>query len=190
MTIYELDDILAIMDYEKICKEIESRGFRRAGEVCVEPWEFNIDAIHKKSGYHQSAVQKDEFNKKEYYGTLYKDNEVYEGLTFISLTLFVALPKYDYTPLPTRGILFTDAPYNPYYVLEMNSPYKCDRCGKEDMKRNLSELDDKYYCDHCFVKTMDRNNRIYRTKRFFKKLVTFDWKPDFPNFKKISKRQK
>ncbi len=35
MTIYELDDILAIMDYEKICKEIESRGFRRAGEVSV-----------------------------------------------------------------------------------------------------------------------------------------------------------
>ncbi len=106
MTIEELDEILALLDWDAICAEIEARGFRRAGEV--GEWEFPPAILHEESAYRQSALQVDKVADKEYYGTILRDNRIYKGLTFITLTLFVI--RYDGNPVsvPTRSLLFVD----------------------------------------------------------------------------------
>ncbi len=148
---------------------VERHGFRKAGEV--GEWEFKPKILHEQSAYRKSAIQKDDPADKEYYGTLYQDNKTYDGLTFISLTLWVILRDRDNIFVPRRSLLFTDAPYNAEYVREINSPYKCDRCGKEYIKKELCEHNDKFLCDNCLVKTMDRDYRIYCIKEFLKRFA-------------------
>ena len=154
MTIYELDDILALRDWDKISAEIERRGFRQAGDE--DKWEFKPEILYDESAYRKSVLQKDDPSNKEYYGTLYTDNKVYEGFTFISLTLFVIVREHDNVSIPKRLLLFTDAPYNAEYVMEMNSPYKCEKCGAEYIKKDLIEYDDKFLCGDCLFREVDR----------------------------------
>ncbi len=168
MTIYELDDILALMDWDKICEELEKHGFRKAGEV--GEWEFKPKILHEQSAYRKSAIQKDDSADKEYYGTLYQDNKTYEGLTFISLTLWVILRDRENISVPRISLLFTDAPYDDVYIKQINSPYKCDRCGDEHIKKELCEHDDKFLCDKCLVKTMDEEYRMYCLEAILEKL--------------------
>ena len=101
---------------------------------------------YDESAYRKSVLQKDEPSNKEYYGTLYTDNKVYEGFTFISLTLFVIMREHDNVSVPKRLLLFIDAPYNAEYVMEMNAPYKCEKCGAEYIKKDLIEHNDMFSC--------------------------------------------
>ncbi len=151
MTIYELDEILALLDWEKICEVLEAHGFRKAGEV--GKWEFKPRVLHEQSAYCESAIGKDIAARLEYYGTLFKDNKVYEGRSFISLTLFeVFCQSGKNLSVPRRSLLFTDAPCDPEYIRAMNSPYKCDKCGEEYIKSELYEYDDKFLCFKCLAK--------------------------------------
>ncbi len=154
MTIYELDDILALRDWDKISAKIERHGFRQAGEV--GEWEFKPEILCDESAYQKSVLQKDEPANKEYYGTLYKDNKVYEGFTFISLTLCVIMQEHNNVSVPKRSLLFTDAPYNAEYVRRINSPYKCDKCRAEYIKKDLIEHNDLFLCNDCFCREFDK----------------------------------
>ncbi len=155
MTIYELDDILALMDWDKICTELEKCGFRQAEKA--GEYEFKPEILKEQSGSRQSAIQKDVSANKEYYGILYRDNKVYKGVTFVWLILFVVLRDRNHVSVPRRAILFTDAPYNAKYVKAINSPYRCDNCGTVYIKKELCEHNGKFLCDECLIKAIDED---------------------------------
>ncbi len=108
MTIYELDEILTLKDWDKICEEIEKRGFRRIDQV--EKKKIGFWKLCEKSAYHKSALQKDEPTDKEYYGTLYQQNKKYKGKSFISLALFIIRRDRNNVSVPRKVLLFTDLP--------------------------------------------------------------------------------
>ncbi len=168
MTINELDNILALKDWNKISAEIEKHGFRQAGEV--GEWEFKPKILCEESAYCESASQTDVTAGKMYRGTLYRDNKTYEGFTFITLTLWLTLRDKNNVSIPKRSLLFTDAPYNAAYIREINSPYPCDRCGKVYIKKKLCEEDDKFLCDKCFVKTIEEEFRIHLSEELSEKI--------------------
>ncbi len=153
MTIYELDDILSLKDWDKISAEIEKRGFRQAGEV--GQWEFKPSILHEQSAYKKSAIQRDELADREYYGTIFQENETYKGLIFITLTLFKIYKDRSNVSAPIRSRLFTDAPFVAEYVREINSPYKCDICGKEYIKKELCEYAGRLLCCDCLATAFD-----------------------------------
>lgn len=154
MTIFDLDEILKIMNWDEICEKIKKYGFREAeeGTVC----EFDIDELYKKSKYHKHAIQKDEAKDKEYFGTLYKNCKQYEGLTFISITLFVIRRDHDNISVPQKSILLTDAPYNKEFVEEMNSICVCPNCGKTFVKKDMSKYKQQFFCINCYMDKIDK----------------------------------
>ncbi len=168
MTIYELDDILALKDWDKICSELEKQGFRRAGEIGEH--EFKPNILQEQSAYSKSAIQRDDPADKEYYATLYQDNKTYKGLTFISLMLWVIMRDKGNISVPKISLLFTDAPYDDAYIKRINSTYKCDLCGDEYIKKELSEHDDEFLCDDCMAKTIEEEYYTYCLEMMLKKL--------------------
>ncbi len=169
MNIYELDDIIALKNWDKICEELEKQGLRKAGEV--GNWEFDPKIIITESAYHKSAFQKDDPNDKEYRVTLYQDNDTYKGKTFVTLDLMLILRDYEDVPVPRRSLLFTDAPYNAEYIREMNSLCKCYKCGDEYLKKFLCEYEGNFLCTECFVKVYQKAHRISKIRKYFKRLI-------------------
>ncbi len=153
MTFYELDKILSIKDFEKICEEIERCGFRSVGES--GPWEFEY--MKKADGFKSFHIlKKDKRARKEYFASLYTNCENYEGVTFISIVLFtLERYRFKYISVPAKSILFTDAPYNEEFDKGINSTVKCDVCKKEFARKDLIRYTGQLMCVECVLKKTD-----------------------------------
>ncbi len=154
MTIKELDKILELKDFDKIRAKLESRGFRHVNEIGTP--EFELGIIYLSSNHVESSTQADKEGRLQYRGIILKDCNDYEGITFIEIVILMsfsqAYPKY----LPTNAAMFTDAPINEEYERALNSPYLCESCGKECIKKAMSDFDNKLLCDDCFNKAVQK----------------------------------
>ncbi len=154
MTIEELNKILKQRDMNKIQAEFERRGFRHISEIGKD--EFQFGAVYFKSKYKANATQVTADRKRKYLGTVFKECDDYEGITFIELMVLMRLPRKNGSYLPTNRARFTDAPINEDFERQMNSPYKCDACGQAYIKRTMHAIDDGIFCNACFPDAVDR----------------------------------
>ncbi len=114
MTIEELDRIVALMDVEKICKEIESRGFRLANPDYI--WEFPYSLFEKEKA--DGKIEYTDENAGRYYEGFFFERV--QGFTFIQIIVWKIVKKRKAFKIPMVGknFLYTDAPVNPDYKPE------------------------------------------------------------------------
>ncbi len=158
MNIHELDAILALKDWDKICAEIEKRGFRHTDQEGIR--EF---PDHHTCTYSEWAGHVDEAARRKYAGGLFQNHPKYEGVTFISLLLFAKWRDSD-EMIPIQFDQYTDAPYDPEYVRASNAPYGCDGCGRVAIKKKLFagfSGDGRFLCEACLQKDMTEYIEAY-----------------------------
>ncbi len=155
MTINELKEILSATDMNIISYEIKRRGFRTTNEHSMKEYPYHVLFADFLNLPH--AMQYDESKNEKYHGTIYTNCKGFEDLTFITVTRFVfkTHPKHDPAYIPVEGMVFTDAPYNDDFIKEINLPYKCDKCQKEFIKKDMISINLRVLCEDCYTAEID-----------------------------------
>ncbi len=154
MTIEQLEEIINLHDFDKICEKIEDCGFRPQSKGCIE--EFDLQKI--KADYaEKSVVTKDENTQNRYEAILYTGGKLYGEQTFILLRLstFRKAKKNLLIPIPRKHILFTTAPYNKEYIRDMHSSTVCEKCKREFIKKDMLPYEKQFFCPPCFIQKMN-----------------------------------
>ncbi len=142
--------------YGKISEELKKRGFRITNEYSVREFPYNVLFADFLMLPH--LMQYDEKKNEKYHGTIITNCKGYEDLTFITITRFIykTTPEHGPAYIPAEGMTFTDAPYNDEFINEIDQPYKCDKCHKEFIKKDMISRDDKILCEDCYVEEIDK----------------------------------
>ncbi len=159
MTEKEFEEIISLKDRDGILTELKKHGFREAGVEGER--EFDHEIISSESAYCKKIIVEDIPDGREYQGYMYKDNSKYEGKTFIIFNIYAVLRDFNRT-IPRTTILLTDAPYDIEYELRAVSPYACDRCKKEYIKKKLYLFETELLCYECLSQVIEYERRKFR----------------------------
>ncbi len=142
MTRKELKKIIAVMDYDGICTEIEKRGYRRAKEG--RAWEFKPLSLLIGSTYREEVVKRR--RGKECRLALYKG---YEEATYLFVRVYGGKQRSAEEAI-CESMLFTDAPINEEYERDIRSIVRCEACGRKYAKKELFDDKGKIVCNECY----------------------------------------
>ncbi len=145
-----LDEIVAIMDIEKMSAQLEKEGFRRAGQEGIWEWEYLWIKEHCIEEGRVSC--EDVFADREYRVKVYTG----EGGIFIILSVLRIERAFDNLPVPWKSFLYTNLPMREEYEREQRVVVRCDGCKKELEKGETTAFYGRRYCGKCLLKNIKK----------------------------------
>ena len=170
ITIEQLNNIVALMDLEKIKAELSALGFRNASKYGA--WEFDMGSIANATIVDGTEVHEDVFDDRTYHGDIHEQVELYPTATFVIITVkrlhrHLELESYEHL------LCFTDLPINEEYEERQSQSKRCDCCKKTFTVGELCKVGlkgkERFVCDDCFNKII-REDIKKRTAQLAKRV--------------------
>ena len=157
LTIEQLNDIIALMDLEKIKTALEKYGYRHASKH--DKLEFDLMKIIEKERTTATNDFEDTFDDHSYFAEVFEGVEGYEQYTFIVVTRLAIFRNKNNQEFPDHVDLYTTAPINEEYEKAMEEIKKCKYCGKKFHTYDIYSMNGKAYCKPCFQEVFSKNVR-------------------------------
>ena len=161
LTIERLNEIISLMDLEKIKTEIEKAGYRCASKH--GKFEFDLIEIIKNERTTATDDYEDTFDDYSYFAEVYDGIKGYEEYTFIAVTQLQIYRDRNNFEFPSHIDLYTNVPINEEYEKSMEKIKKCKDCGKKFKTYDIHSLNGKEYCKDCFHKNLQKS--IFQRKK-------------------------
>ncbi len=107
MTVPELNDILALKDWDQICATLEQMGFRETNDAEKREYRWKMLFAERNP---QEALQKDKETKQEFYGSILQRDKPHQGTIFLMLITYTPPPKDSVLSFTNYLRLYTNEP--------------------------------------------------------------------------------
>jgi len=148
ITIEQLNEVVSLMDIEKIKTAMETFGYRCASKH--GKLEFDLMTILEQERTTATDDYEDTFDDRSYFAEVFENVKGYEQYTFIVVTQLAIYRNRNNASFPEHVDIYTDAPINEAYEKAMEEIKKCKRCGKKFKAYELWEFNGTPYCKPCF----------------------------------------
>ena len=154
ITIEQLNEIIGLMDLEKIKNALEEYGYRCASKH--GKLEFDLMKIIAEERTTATDDYEDTFDDHRYFAEVFENIKDYESYTFIVVTQLAIYRDKNNMEFPEHVDIYADYPINEEYEQAMEKLNNCKRCGKKFKVYELWEMNNSYYCKPCFQAEFNR----------------------------------